>query len=109
LARALERDWRFFAVLGLGALICGFFWELWNYWSAVRWSYDIPGLNGVPHLFAMPLPGYLGYLPFGLELFTLYQGALLVSGMLSARACGLLRATAQPGRDWRRIGVGQGE
>ena len=26
-------DWRPVVSLSLGALICGFFWEMWNYWS----------------------------------------------------------------------------
>lgn len=57
------------------ALCCGFFWEMWNSRALPRWYYTVPGLGKVPHLFAMPLPGYLGYLPFGLELFALYQFA----------------------------------
>jgi len=32
----------------------------------------------VPHLFEMPLPGYSGYLPYGIELFAMYQFALLI-------------------------------
>lgn len=55
-------------LLALGALACGFFWELWNYYSYPKWTYDIPGL-GFARVFEMPLLGYLGYLPFGLELY----------------------------------------
>ena len=47
------------------ALVCGFFWEMWNYWSEARWQYDIPYV-GQFHVFEMPLLGYAGYLPFGL-------------------------------------------
>ncbi|CAB4243887.1 conserved membrane protein of unknown function [Methylacidimicrobium sp. AP8] len=63
-------DWRPIVVFGLAALFCGFFWELWNSRSNPRWVYHIPFLD-FWHLFAMPLPGYLGYPPFGWELFGL--------------------------------------
>jgi len=63
-------DWRPVISLSLGALICGFFWEMWNYWSWPRWIYHTPGAQFV-HVFEMPLLGYGGYLPFALELFAL--------------------------------------
>jgi hypothetical protein len=67
----LERgDWRPVISLSLGALICGFFWEMWNEWSWPQWIYHTPGANFL-HLFKMPLPGYGGYLPFGVELFAM--------------------------------------
>ncbi len=72
LERLALGDWRQVVALALGALICGFFWELWNVYSYPKWVYDIPGLNHL-HLFAMPAPGYLGYLPFGLELFLIAE------------------------------------
>lgn len=58
--------------LPLAALLCGFFWEMWNFHSLPKWFYSIPFVDS-GHLFAMPLLGYLGYLPFGLEVFALYQ------------------------------------
>lgn len=72
------RDWRFIVTLALAALCCGFFWEFWNYWALPKWQYTVPFIDGLPHLFEMPIPGYLGYLPFGVELFSTYQFALLV-------------------------------
>ncbi len=63
-------DWRPAISLSLGALICGFFWEMWNEWSWPQWVYHTPGAN-ILHLFKMPLPGYGGYIPFGLELFAM--------------------------------------
>ncbi|HTV61951.1 MAG TPA: hypothetical protein VMH30_05215 [Verrucomicrobiae bacterium] len=63
-------DWRPVVSLSLGALICGFFWELWNEWSWPQWVYHTPGVN-ILHVFKMPLPGYGGYVPFALELFAL--------------------------------------
>jgi hypothetical protein len=65
-------DWRPVVALGLGALMCGFFWEMWNHWAFPKWEYAIPGVDSL-HLFQMPLPGYAGYLPFGLEVFAVYQ------------------------------------
>ena len=67
----LERgDWRPWMSLWIGVLVCGFFWELWNVKSFPKWIYHVPGVEGwSPKLFEMPLPGYLGYLPFSLELF----------------------------------------
>lgn len=48
------------------ALICGFFWEMFNIYSLAKWHYSIPYVQ-VLHLFEMPILGYAGYLPFGLE------------------------------------------
>ncbi len=48
------------------ALICGFFWELWNFYSLAHWEYTVPFVQRF-ELFHMPLLGYAGYLPFGLE------------------------------------------
>lgn len=63
-------DWRPVISLSLGTLICGFFWEMWNYWSWPKWIYHTPGANFL-HVFEMPLLGYGGYIPFALELFAL--------------------------------------
>ncbi len=63
-------DWRPVLALSLGALICGFFWEMWNYWSWPKWVYHTPGAQFC-HVFEMPLLGYGGYVPFALELYGL--------------------------------------
>ena len=69
--QALQRgDWRPVASLALGALICGFFWEMWNYYSYPKWIYHTPGAQFL-HIFEMPLLGYGGYVPFALELYAL--------------------------------------
>jgi len=59
-------DWRRIYRFALSALICGFFWELWNWHSLAKWIYSIPYVDRF-HLFEMPILGYAGYLPFGLE------------------------------------------
>jgi hypothetical protein len=48
------------------ALVCGVFWEMWNEFSLAKWVYHVPFVNRF-HLFEMPLLGFAGYLPFGLE------------------------------------------
>jgi hypothetical protein len=63
-------DWRRVASLALGAVICGFFWEMWNYYSYPKWVYHTPGAQFL-HVFEMPLLGYGGYVPFALELCAL--------------------------------------
>jgi len=59
-------DWRSIVRFALAALICGFFWELWNVHSLAKWIYSVPYVDRF-HLFEMPLLGFAGYLPFGLE------------------------------------------
>jgi hypothetical protein len=71
-------DWHPPLALMLGTLVCGFFWEFWNYWSFPRWEYSVAPFEFL-YIFEMPLPGYGGYLPFGLELFALYH---LLVGLL---------------------------
>jgi hypothetical protein len=61
-------DWRPWVALWTGGLVCGFFWELWNWRSYPKWIYHTPGVDG-PRLFEMPLAGYLGYLPFALAVY----------------------------------------
>ena len=57
-------DWRPAVSSVLAALLCGFFWETWNFGSAAKWVYAIPYVDAL-HVFEMPLLGYAGYLPFG--------------------------------------------
>lgn len=59
-------DWRLVISSGAAALFCGWFWEMWNFFSLARWTYAIPYVDRF-RLFEMPVLGYAGYLPFGLE------------------------------------------
>jgi hypothetical protein len=59
-------DWREIWQAALAGLVCGFFWELWNYGSVAHWEYSVPLVHRF-EIFHMPLLGYSGYLPFGLE------------------------------------------
>ncbi len=59
-------DWRPVWLPALAALCCGFFWEMWNVKSYAHWVHSIPFVERF-YIFEMPILGYLGYLPFGLE------------------------------------------
>jgi hypothetical protein len=59
-------DWREVWLSALAGLICGVFWELWNDRSLAHWEYAVPYVHRFL-VFQMPLLGYAGYLPFGLE------------------------------------------
>lgn len=74
----VNKDWRPIIALALGCLMCGFFWEMWNYYSYPKWIYHLPLVNFM-HVFEMPVLGYIGYIPFSLELFALYH---LVTGII---------------------------
>jgi hypothetical protein len=77
----MEGDWRPVLALWVGCLICGLFWEMWNFYSFPKWAYRVPFVD-FWRIFEMPLLGYGGYLPFSLELFALYH---LVLGVLKQK------------------------
>jgi hypothetical protein len=62
---------RLLALLTAGA-VCGVLWEFWNYWATTRWTYTVPYLGHVK-IFEMPVLGYLGFPPFALECYAMYQ------------------------------------
>ena len=72
-------DWRPVVALGLGGVICGLFWEMWNVYSYPKWIYRVP-IFGFAHVFEMPLLGYLGYVPFSWELFAMVHLAFGLAG-----------------------------
>jgi hypothetical protein len=74
-------EWSPVFALTVGSLICGFFWEMWNYFSYPQWKYFLPGVN-ILHVFEMPLPGYIGYLFFPFELYAIYN---FITGTLSIK------------------------
>ncbi len=53
-------------------LICGLLWEFWNYWAQTKWIYAVPFLQN-PKLFEMPLVGFLGFLPFAVEVYAFWN------------------------------------
>jgi len=58
-----------------GGLICGLLWEFWNYWALAKWTYHLPFLGSAEHYryFEMPIIGLLGFLPFGIECWIMWQ------------------------------------
>lgn len=74
-------NWTPVWILWIGCLICGLFWEMWNFHSSPKWFYTIPGVDSL-YIFEMPLAGYLGYLPFALELFAMYY---FITGILKIK------------------------
>ncbi len=57
----------------IAGLIMGFMWEFWNFQAYAQWHYTLPyPIIGSIRLFAMPLEGYFGYLPFGAAAFLFY-------------------------------------
>lgn len=61
-----QGDWRPLLQPALAALICGMLWELWNFGSLAKWHYSVPYVQRF-EIFEMPILGYAGYLPFGVE------------------------------------------
>ena len=71
-------DWSSAATWMAASLVCGFFWEMWNWLSVAKWIYTVPGVQRW-HVFEMPLLGYAGYLPFGLECLLVAECVIGVS------------------------------
>ena len=57
-----------------GGAVCGLLWEFWNNWAGAKWIYAVPILGDIK-LFEMPVVGFLGFPPFCLECYILYQFA----------------------------------
>lgn len=56
----------------LAGFICGFLWEFWNFWSLSKWIYTVPFFEDLKG-FEMPFLGFLGFPPFTLELYVIYE------------------------------------
>jgi hypothetical protein len=52
--------------------VCGILWEFWNYWAGAKWLYVFPMWQNWK-VFEMPVPGYLGFPPFAVECFVMYE------------------------------------
>jgi hypothetical protein len=75
-------NWSAVIAAAMAAVICGVFWEMWNFFSLAKWQYSIPFVHRF-QIFEMPLLGYAGYLPFGLECAVV--GSLLEDLMPAAK------------------------
>jgi hypothetical protein len=56
----------------LAGLFCGFLWEFWNYWAVARWKYIFPIMQTFK-IFEMPVAGFLGFPPFCVECFVMFE------------------------------------
>jgi hypothetical protein len=70
--QALRGDWRSIVTLALAGIVCGFFWEMWNFFAFPKWFYTVPFFD-FAKIFEMPLLVYGGYIPFAWELYALYH------------------------------------
>lgn len=61
-----DGNWSVFFRFALASLICGFCWETWNYLALAKWIYAVPYVHRF-QIWEMPLMGFAGYLPFGVE------------------------------------------
>jgi hypothetical protein len=87
------------------ALPVGLLWEALNFGAARGWVYTVPYIES-PKLFEMPLPGYLGYLPFLLEC----GAALALVGRVAPRLRGVpagIMLLAIAGFHWEADGFGR--
>ncbi|MFL5309354.1 MAG: hypothetical protein ACJ79H_02760 [Myxococcales bacterium] len=87
------------------ALPLGLLWEGLNFGAARGWVYTVPRFES-PKLFEMPLPGYLGYLPFMLEC----GAALALLDRVSFRLRGIpgwIMLLAIAGFHWQVDGFGR--
>jgi hypothetical protein len=58
-----------------GGLLCGLLWEFWSYWALAKWVYHLTFLGPLEQIryFEMPVIGLLGFIPFGLECWVMWQ------------------------------------
>jgi hypothetical protein len=88
-------DWRMVISAALAALFCGLLWETWNFYSLAKWKYSVPFVHRFL-VFEMPILGYAGYLPFGLECLAVGK---LIEGLttITRTAPGSARIDQSPG------------
>jgi hypothetical protein len=78
-AQLATGNWLTIFALLAGGLACGFVWEAWNYQAylaqGAHWIYTMPDTLRIFgwHFGKMPVLGLLGFPPFALELFVLYE------------------------------------
>ena len=63
---------------------CGLLWEFWNFWATAKWHYTFPLAQDFK-IFEMPLPGYIGFGPFALECFVMYEAVRAAGKYLQRR------------------------
>ena len=56
----------------VAGLICGLLWEFWNFWAPSKWIYTVPFFDESKG-FEMPFPGFLGFPPFAVQAYVMYN------------------------------------
>src|SRR4030043_2003687 len=59
-------------LLLIAGLICGLLWEFWNFWALSKWVYTVPFFEELKG-FEMPLLGFLGFPPFAVQAYVMYN------------------------------------
>ncbi len=59
-------------LLLIAGLVCGFLWELWNFWALSKWVYTVPFFDKAKG-FEMPFLGFLGFPPFTVQAYVMYN------------------------------------
>jgi hypothetical protein len=59
-------------LLLIAGLICGLLWEFWNFWAFSKWIYTVPFFEKGKG-FEMPLLGFLGFPPFAVQAYVMYN------------------------------------
>ena len=75
--KSLMRDWQRgdptkFLLLLTAGLACGLLWEFWNFWARSKWVYTVPFFDEIKG-FEMPPLGFLGFPPFAVECYVIYN------------------------------------
>lgn len=78
--RSLLKDlssglWSNLLLLLAAGAICGFLWEFWNFWAKAKWIYTVPFFGGLK-IFEMPVLGFLGFPPFAVMSYSLWNFVL---------------------------------
>jgi hypothetical protein len=67
-----EGNPRKICLLLVAGLICGFLWEFWNFWALSKWVYTVPFFERAKG-FEMPFLGFLGFPPFAVQAYVMYN------------------------------------
>ncbi len=59
-------------LLLIAGLICGLLWEFWNFGSLSKWIYTVPFFEEMKG-FEMPALGFLGFPPFAIQAYVMYN------------------------------------
>ena len=59
-------------LLLIAGLICGILWEFWNFWALSKWIYTVPFFEQEKG-FEMPFLGFLGFPPFAVQAYVMYN------------------------------------